>query len=712
MTQPPLSLEALLEENRALRQRLELRDAGGGQRAQALRFFHNMDRVQQVARRALEVDELLEGLLDEMLDIFGCDRAWLLYPCDPEAPSWRVPMERSRPEYPGAFTLGVEIPMDELAAAVFAEALASDEPLPYDSVSGRVSPPEVSKAFQIQSQMIMAVHPRGDSPWLLGIHHCAEAQVYGEEEQRVLKGICTRAGDWLGTMLLLRDLRESERRFRTLVEHAPEAIVVTDVAGRFLHANGNAAELFGVVADELVGRAFIDVSPLAQPDGRNSSTVIAERLQDALAGGAPRFEWTHVGASGEQIACEVRFVRLADSSEARVRASIVDVSERVALQTQVHHLQKMEAIGELAGGVAHDFNNQLVAVLCHADLLRYVPGVSPAVIERADGIVAAAQSAADLTRQLLAFSRRALLRPETLDVNEAVARTTEMLERIIGSHLHLEVKLDHRPARAYVDPDQFQQVLVNLVTNARDAVSPGGTVKVETQVRRIDVGDREAPASLAPGRYVVLSVSDDGAGMDGDTASRVFEPFFTTKRSGKGTGLGLSTAYGVIEQSGGTITVLSARDEGTVFRVFLPEVVGEVWRRPTQRPSRPTVGGSERILLVEDHGPVAEVMVTALTQRGYAVEHVADGAVALGRCETHGPFDLLLTDVVIPGIDGVDLADHVIANYPNTKVLFATGYSIAAIERLVCGNTRRAPLLQKPYTAAELLVRVRSVLDA
>ena len=677
----------------------------------SLHFLDAMDRVNRVAREAADVDELLRGLLDEMLELFGCDRAWLLYPCDPEAPSWRVPMERSRPEWPGAFTLGVEIPMDAGAAAIFAEALAGDEPLPFDRASARSVPEDVARAFRIRAQMLMAVHPKTDRPWLLGIHHCAEDHVFTEEERRVFAGICTRVGDWLGTLLVLRDLRASERRYRTLVEHAPEAIVVMDSAGRLLDANANAAELFGHPLGALLGASFLELSTDTQPDGR-SSAVAAQALRDeALGGGSPRFEWTHRRADGATVACEVRLVRWGAGEDTRIRASVTDVSERLALQAQVLHLEKMKAIGELAGGVAHDFNNQLVAVLCHADLLRLLPGVPAAVVERAGRIIEAGQKAAELTGQLLAFSRRALLQPRVLDLNLAVTRTTGMLRRIIGSDLKLDVTLRETPTHVKVDPAQLEQVLVNLITNARDALTDSGHIHVGTAVVLLEADDPRRQGALPVGRYVALTVADDGAGMDAATLARVFEPFFTTKASGEGTGLGLSTAYGVIAQSGGTIAVDSAPGQGATFTVLLPEATEELVPRPAApSPTRGRTGG-ERVLVVEDNPAVSEVTVTALRDHGYEVLAAADGVTALELCTAGPPFDLLLTDVVMPELDGVALAERARAVSPSIRILFASGHSASAIERLV-ESAHDARILRKPYTAVQLLDQVREALDA
>ena len=568
-----------------LRARIAELEAANAAAAADLRFLDAMELVARALRQSSDLEEMLRAVLDQILEIFACDRAWLLHPCDPEAAEWGVPMERAREGWPGAFRLGMRVPTDEDAAAVFAEALGTDRALAYDESSGRSMPEEVAVAFGVQTQMAIAIRPSNGPAWLLGIHHCATAPVYTAAEQRMFEGIADRMADALDSMLLLRDLQERER--------------------------------------------------------------------------------------------------------------------------QIAQLQRAEAVGALAGGVAHDFNNKLLVILCYAELLREeLPGGHPYI----DQVVGAADGAADLTRQLLAFSRRAVLQPRPVDLGAIARSSAGLLRKAVGVGVQLRVSEAPERAVGLADPGQLEQVVVNLVINARDAMPDGGTISIETGAVDLDAADPDRPPELTTGRYATLDVVDDGAGMDEATRERIFEPFFTTKERGKGTGLGLSMAYGVARQSGGTLTVSSAPSEGSRFRVWLPatdQPSAEVSGGFAPVSSR---GGTERLLLVDAEAGVGEVTARVLRGRGYDVTFASSSAEALALLQAGERFDLLLTEVLLSGLDGVELGQQALALQPSIQLTFSTGYSGVAIERLrTSGAARR--LLQKPYTPDRLLAHVRGVLD-
>lgn len=693
----------LERENAALRERLAGAEAAVSRRDSSLRFLDAMDQLHRVMRGATSVDELLVAVLDELLDLFRCDRAWLLRPCDPSAPTWRVPMERTRPEWPGAFALGVDVPMEAAARALMVEALACDQPLEFSAGGPRPVPPEAARAFHIKSQLVMAVRPKTDAPWLLGIHHCARAQGYTDEERAIFRGVCGRIEDSLGTLITLRDLAESEQRYRTHVEASPDAIVVADPAGRFVDANSSATRLFRMDRATLLTKTVADVSPPTQPDGRPSGELAADILRRCLGGEPCRFEWTHQDADGGDVPCEIR-LSVIDRAAGLVRGSIQDIRERLALEGQLRHLQKMEAIGELAGGVAHDFNNQLVVILGYAGMLRELVGANARARELVGRVTRAAEDAAAITRELLAFSRRAPLAPRIVDLSEFLGELLPLLQRVVGGCIAVTLARADEPAVVRVDPSQLEQVVLNLVHNARDALPRGGHIRLGVAARPAPPGE-EAP-------MVALTVEDDGVGMPPDVAARVFEPFFTTKALGSGTGLGLSTAYGVIRQSGGTIEVQSAVGRGTTFTVLLPLAQGSVLARPAaeERAEPRPRGGGESILLVEDNWAVSEVARQVLADGGYAVDVAGDGLRALELLQAGRRYDLLLTDVVMPGVDGVELAQRALAVQPDLRVIYSTGYASGALER-VTDATLDPPLLSKPYTSGQLLDAVRGAID-
>jgi two-component system, cell cycle sensor histidine kinase and response regulator CckA len=383
-------------------------------------------------------------------------------------------------------------------------------------------------------------------------------------------------------------------------------------------------------------------------------------------------------------------------------------------EEQLRQAQKMEAIGRLAGGVAHDFNNLLTAIIGYTDLVREKLAPEDPVAHDVGEIRKAADRAAALTRQLLAFSRKQFLSPEVLDLNSIVSGMLPMLPRVIGEHIETTTSLAPDLRRVKADPSQMEQVLVNLVLNARDAMPMGGHLAIETSNVELD---EERIASerlnLDAGAYVMLGVRDTGSGMDAETRDRVFEPFFTTKAKGKGTGFGLPTVYGIVDQSGGAISLDTAPGRGTSIRIYLPVTSSE------EEPARPEVSppklndtGTETLLLVEDNDAVRELAVHALRKRGYTVHEARNAEEAIewslnSRIKPH----LLVTDVVMPGLSGPNLAARLLQENPRLKVLYMSGYTddATAVHGAFWGGI---PLLQKPFTPGQLAERVRMALDA
>lgn len=509
-------------------------------------------------------------------------------------------------------------------------------------------------------------------------------------------------------------LRLSEERCRTLVEHAPEAIVVLDVtAGRFIDGNENAARLFGLTREKLLETDPITMSPPAQPDGRLSREIGLEYIRQAFNGGVPVFEWIHHNSAGQEIPCEVRLVRLPSADRQLVRGSITDITERKRLEHQFRESQKMEAVGRLAGGIAHDFNNLLTAIIGYGQLL--LARLDPQSKWRTDveQIVQAGQRAAALTSQLLTFSRRQVIQLRVLNLNSVVTETEKMLRRMIGEDIDLVSLLDPELGRVKADLSQIQQIIMNLAVNARDAMPNGGKLTIETSNVTLNGSRMRRRADPKPGAYVVLSVTDTGSGMDLDTQSHIFEPFFTTKDVGKGTGLGLSTVYGITELSGGSIFVHSEPGEGTCIKIFLPQVEQALDSEAPVVHSGSVPCGTETVLLVEDDSVVRQLAKIALAEQGYSVLEASDGEQALRVSAENGDLDiaLLVTDVVMPLMGGKELTDRIKSSRPNMKVLFVSGYADdAAVPR---GSSNWGPaILQKPFAPSALALKVRQTLDA
>jgi CheY-like chemotaxis protein len=373
----------------------------------------------------------------------------------------------------------------------------------------------------------------------------------------------------------------------------------------------------------------------------------------------------------------------------------------------------MEAIGRLAGGVAHDFNNLLTAIIGYTDLIRERLDPAEQTARDVTEIRKAADRAAGLTRQLLAFSRKQLLSPAVISLNDTVSDLLQMLPRVIGDHIRTHANLSDDLAPVTADASQMEQVFINLALNARDAMPTGGILSIETA--NVELGEEQlATESLTvpPGRYVMLAISDSGAGMDAATREHAFEPFFTTKPKGKGTGLGLATVYGIIDQSGGGVSLDTAPGRGTTVRIYLPATRGTAERRPAQVKPSSSERGNEVLLLVEDNEAVRSLSSRALQRRGYTVHEARSGEEALGLVETTNlrPH-LLVTDVVMPGLSGPNLAARLMHHLPRLRVLYVSGYSeeAHAAQGAFPGGV---PLLQKPFTPGALAERIREILDS
>ncbi|MBI5531331.1 MAG: PAS domain S-box protein [Deltaproteobacteria bacterium] len=679
------------------------------QRREHLRFLGAMERVNRAIRFAPDLDQLLGAVLQELVSIFGCDRAFLIYPCDPTAPSFRIMREATRSKWPGALEVGTgDIPMNPEAVAMFTLAIESEDPIRCDPESG-IAIERTAREFGVQSQMFLALHPKSGLAWVLGMHHCETPHVWTLEEARVFRETGRRMSDAVSGALVLRDLRESEERLRTLVEHAPEAILVFDAeTNRFVQANTKATVLFKRTARELCELGPLDVCDTIQPDGRRKEAVISEAVSGALGGELVVMEWSCCDADGKQIQCEVRLVRFPAGSRSLVRISLTDMTERRLLEEQLRQAVKMQAVGTLAGGVAHDFNNLLTVILGGSDELARFLGPAHPLANEIREVVQAAQRAAELTRQLLAFSRKQAMIPRVIDLNEVVSEVVRFVARLIGEDVTLEVRLADRPVITRADRGQIGQVIVNLCTNARDAMPSGGTLRIETGSCELGPDEPARPSDVAAGSYATVEVADTGTGIPKAILNRLFEPFFTTKQVGKGTGLGLSTAYGIVKQSGGGIMVRSEPGRGASFKVFLPAVADQQPESESRRQvPLASQQGTETILVVEDNAAVAALVSTVLRERGYVVLQASDGDQALELLRSRGidDVDLLLTDRVMPVMSGPMLALRLRERSPNLKVLCMSGYDDAGVEG------EQLELLKKPFTPAELLARVRGALD-
>jgi two-component system, cell cycle sensor histidine kinase and response regulator CckA len=505
-------------------------------------------------------------------------------------------------------------------------------------------------------------------------------------------------------------LRESQRLLTTVIDAVPARISAKDKALRFIFMNRLQAEFYAVSAADAVGRT---ASELVGP-ARAQSAESLDREVLASGHGRDLYEEQEMNANGTLMRWLTTKVPLRDSERRLVGVVTValDVTERRRLEDELRQAQKMEGLGRLAGGVAHDFNNLLMVITGRIELLMNRLEPADPVHRELQIVQRAAERGAGLTRQLLAFSRRQVLQPTVLDINALLESMEPMLRRVVDETIHVHICTGARPSTVRADSGQLEQLVLNLVVNARDAMPDGGRLSLETGTIQVDgavVGMADTPA---PGAYVMLAVGDTGHGMDAETQAHMFEPFFTTKGPGKGTGLGLSTVYGIAKQSGGFVAVESAVGQGTTVRIALPVVEPQVSGRSSGEVSQSSPGGSETVLLVEDSPDVRGIVRDVLRDAGYTVIEASNGEEALYLCERHsGPLHLVLTDVIMPGMTGGQLAERIVTARPEVRVLYMSGYTDDDVVRHGV-NAKSIPLLRKPISAARLTATVRRVLDS
>jgi two-component system, cell cycle sensor histidine kinase and response regulator CckA len=505
-------------------------------------------------------------------------------------------------------------------------------------------------------------------------------------------------------------LQRSEERFSYLIQNLSDVITVVAVDGTMLYHSPSIERVAGYKPSELLGKSLLSfIHPHDEPAVR----AALERVTLKVGSAAPpefRFcrkdgTWVWLESVGNNLLNDVAVGGIVVTSR--------DVTGRRGLEEQVRQAQKMEAVGRLAGGIAHDFNNLLMVIRGYAEIVQQEESASPSVRKSVDTIVRTTESAASLTRQLLSFSRRHVFSPQVLDLNFLVNRMSEMLLGVLRDEMEFVVKLDPDSCCISADPGQIEQVIMNLVVNARDAMPQGGKLTLETAHLGTDALRSKRFSGLPLGEYVVLSVADTGVGMDADTQSRIFEPFFTTKNKDEGTGLGLSVVYNIVRASGAHVRVSSELGRGATFQIFFPRVASPVKARPVEHPVEALRTGMETVLVAEDQPDLRWMICQFLQQLGYSVLEAKDGGDAVALAEQYrGTIDVLVTDIVMPHVRGSEVARLLSLSRPGMKVIFMSGYTEGefggALGEVGAGTT----ILQKPFELDALAVKIREVLEA
>jgi two-component system cell cycle sensor histidine kinase/response regulator CckA len=509
-----------------------------------------------------------------------------------------------------------------------------------------------------------------------------------------------------------RQAEEKTHELLSTLESVPNCIVVHDADGNILYANQNTFDLHGYSRDEFMALNLYQITvPVDEK-------LIAARVQELIDRGSISFEVEHIRKDGTTLPLLIN-AKQATWGGKKVFLSVeTDITEhkraaeeKVKLQDQLLQSQKIEAIGQLAGGVAHDFNNMLGVILGHAEIAldQVVPGqpIHADLLE----IRKAAQRSSDLTGQLLAFARKQTVSPKILKLNDTITGLLKMLQRLIGEDIHLNWLPDPALWPVKVDPSQIDQIMANLCVNARDAIPGVGKVTIETGNMSISEYYCADHAGFEPGNYVMLSISDNGCGMDKEILAKLYEPFFTTKGAGKGTGLGLSTVYGIVKQNGGFINVYSEPDQGTTFRIYFPRYLGQAEQIQKESVSEPIMRGEETILVVEDEPSLLDLSKIILENQGYLVLTAGTPLDAIHIIEEYtGEIKLLMTDVVMPEMNGRELAKKILSRFPRLKCLFMSGYTANVIAHHGVLD-EGVYFIQKPFSRKDLAAKVREVLD-
>jgi PAS domain S-box-containing protein len=504
-------------------------------------------------------------------------------------------------------------------------------------------------------------------------------------------------------------LRESEEKYRSLVETTSDWIWETDKKGTYTYSSPKVTDLLGYKPEEITGKTPFDFMPYSEAKRVSDIFHSALSLQTSF----DSIEKLSLHKNGTLVFVETSGVPIfSDKGELLgYRGIDRDITARKSLENQLLQAQKMEAIGNLAGGIAHDFNNMLSIILGNTEIMmENLERASPDIANLQE-IQKAAKRSADLTRQLLAFARKQTIAPKVLDINEAIEGMLKMLKRLIGEN----IDLDWLPKKGLwpvkVDPSQVDQVLANLCVNARDSIKGAGKLTIETDNTDFDAEYCRNHVDYQPGNYVMIAVSDNGIGMDKETLDNIFEPFFTTKAIGKGTGLGLSTIYGIVKQNNGFINIYSELGEGTTIKIYLPRYTGKMLQPQLHKQDEVDAGGSETILLVEDEISILRMTTMMLERLGYSVIAISSPAEAIRICESNpGVIDLLITDVVMPEMSGRDLAKKILRLYPNLKCLYVSGYTANVIAHHGVLD-EGVNFIHKPFAKIEIAQKIREVLD-
>ena len=674
-------------------------------------ILRNLEIVSQALNRAKDVEHIIDDVLDAVLTIFECDRIWLFHPCDPNSDTFKVLAEKNKPEYPGAFASGEEIPIKAEASETIRKALVAGSPVVFGPGSENKID-DVAARFSVRSQMIMAIHPKTGKPWMFGMHQCAYPRVWTEDEQLLFKEISYRVVEGLNNLILLRDLNESHERFRTVLDGLDSLVYVADMdTYELLYINKYGREKWG----DISGRTCWQSLQAGQSGPCEFCTNDRLIAKDGTLMDPYIWEFKNT-IDDEWYECRDQAIRWLDGRIVRMEIASNITQRKLAeeqkaeLEEKLRQALKMEAIGTLAGGIAHDFNNILSAILGYAELAKQSSCSGPEIYRRLDKVMQAGHRAKELVKQILTFSRQAVTELIALHPASLVTEAVRMLRSTFPATIDIVLKIDPKAGPVLADPTQFHQILMNLCTNAFHAMEhSGGRLEILLKETAFGAPDPVEDPGIEPGKYVQLSICDTGTGIDPEIRDKIFDPYFTTKEAGKGTGMGLAVTHGIVKSYGGAIFIVSEPGKGTAVNVLLPIIDADAVLENDE--AEPIPGRGERILFIDDEEILMSLNKIMLEELGYKVTASCDSREAL-RIYRQKPdqFDLVITDQTMPGLTGAELAMQMLQIRPDLPIILCTGYS-SIISRDEARSMGIRSFAAKPLGRREIAALIRKTLD-
>ncbi len=662
-----------------------------------IKFLENLGAVDKAIHKSTNLNHMLQNLVETVMELFKCDRSWLLYPCDPNASHFRVPVEMTNPKYPGAKTLDLNVPMTGPMKNDMTHALAADGPVTFGPGNQKSISSDTHKDFMVQSQMFMSIHPEIDSPWLFGMHQCSHARIWTDDEIQLFKEIGRRVTDGLRSFLFFRDLKESEEKYRSIMNSMDEATYICSSDFRIQYMNPAMLKQIGFDA---TGETCHKV--LSGLDDKCPWCV----MDKVLNGQSLTFEIVSP-LNGRTYNISNSPILHSDGSISKL-SILRDITEFKKMEVNLQQAQKLEAIAVLAGGIAHDFNNILFPIIGLTEMLLEKNQTEKTETDLKT-ILKAGKRAKDLISQILTFSRKQKHEIQSLKLQPLLKEVIKLSRATIPSNIKIEQNIDKRCGPVMVDALQVHQVLMNLITNAYQAMEKSGGVLSISLIMKNPDGASEEFRENQKKNHLCINIKDTGIGIDKRALEKIFQPYFTTKSNNKGSGLGLAVSHGIITSFGGNIDVKSKPGKGTCFSVYLP-ITGEKEQTVIQTAYKRVKGHSKKILIVDDEQSILSVLKIMLDKSGFQVDGFIDSVQALKKLKAFSNnYDLIISDLTMPNMMGDEFCLKAKRINSKIPIVLLTGYNESKVleEPFPSGIDR---VLTKPVEKNHLLTVINELI--